>query len=67
MNAIRALFQAVKDFWESIKAVFMDLQKVREEIEQKEQLRSSWRVCRNTCKPSQVILNKPAFAVRKII
>ncbi|VDG98899.1 Uncharacterised protein [Lysinibacillus sphaericus] len=67
MNAIRALFRAVKDFWESIKAVFMNLQKVREEIEQKEQLRSSWRVCRDTRKQSQVIQNTPAFAVRKII
>ncbi|PIC65344.1 hypothetical protein CSV79_01610 [Sporosarcina sp. P13] len=67
MDALRELIQTVKKAWNEIKAFIKSIHNAVDQIKQKKKLRSTWFVCLDNRKPSQVLSRKPVFQVRKII
>ncbi len=67
MEALYELFQTVKEIWSRIKEFVQSFSRSIGEIESEKRYRSTWHVCWDNHRRSQVNMNKPLFAVRKII
>lgn len=73
-SAMTAFGQAVKTLSEAFASVFNYLKKNAELIykwqinqKKKREARKGWVLKINTTKPSQVMINKPKFSVRKVV
>lgn len=75
IESIRTVFvEVIKNFWRFIKEhlpairrVVLDYKKSEIRVKENLHIRSTWKVDWDTRKKSQVINNRPSFAVRKII
>lgn len=69
-EAFSVLYESTKPIRERIEKLLRELAAIEEsrnDIDRTEHLRSSWTIETDTRKPSQVILNKPKFMVRRVI